>query len=193
MWPFSRKSALETELKELYGAMIVATGFTNGQAKEIVGLLLSVAKKKADTSIPRFGDRLLELEATDSAARETISKKRAEGVTDADIRWWWNLDRLERGMMTAFDDWMRMAAYKKYRAEGLAEEAAATKLCKSFPIFGDPDSPGLATGDDRPLPFELKDRINQWAERHVSQIASSIQSASSMNALIRSHIRAGNL
>jgi len=70
-------------------------------------------------------------------------------------------------------------------------------LGKSFPIFGGPEDTKNVKGDDRPLPFELKERINQWVgtalQDKALETATSSRSAGSMNALIRNEIRAGRL
>ena len=52
-----------------------------------------------------------------------LAKKRAEGVRDEDIRWWWSMHDLERRMMIKVDDISRLALYIKLReTEGLTEE-----------------------------------------------------------------------
>jgi len=198
MWPFPRESALERELLEQYTAMIEACGIPG--AKRIARQLLSLAKQQArsDPDLPpNFGQILLEREVADDSTRKILAPKRTEGVTDADIKWWWGLDKLERRLLIVVNDWFRMAAYKKDRAEGMSEEQASSQLGKSFPIFGNPEDTKNFKGDDRPLPFELKERINRWAEGCYQDespgTSGRLRSHSSMNALIRSEIRAGRL
>jgi hypothetical protein len=198
MWHFARESPLERELVQLYTGMIDACGMPD--AKCIVKELLALAKQQAssDSNLPPdFGEVLIQREMSDDSTRQLLAKKRAEGVTDADIKWWWGLDKIERRMLIVFDDWFRMAAYKKHRAEGKSEEEALSLLSKSLPIFGDPEETKNLKGDDRPLPFELKERINRWVEvvllNEPIGTSSEFQSTGSMNALIRSEIRAGRL
>jgi len=200
MWPFTRDSALERKLVQFYAGMLDACGNPTGDAKRTARELLVLAKKQArsDPDLPsNFADLLLEREVTDDSTRQMLAKKRAEGVTDADIKWWWGLDKLERRLLIVVDDWFRMAAFKKYRAEGMSEEQAISQLGKSFPIFGGPEDTKNVKGDDRPLPFELKERINQWVgtalQDKALETATSSRSAGSMNALIRNEIRAGRL
>jgi hypothetical protein len=195
MWPFTRESPLERELVQQYTATFEACGIpeANRTAKD----LLSLAKKQARSDPdfpPNLGHLLLEREVTDNSTRQMLAPKRADGVTDADIKWWWGLDKIERRMLIVVDDWFRMAAFKKYRAEGMSAEQASSRLRKSFPIFGDPQDTKNVKGDDRPLPFELKERINQWASRNKSvETFSELQRATSMNVLVRSEIKAGRL
>jgi len=199
MWPFTPESALERKLVQFYAGMLETCGNPTGDAKRTARELLAIAKREArsDPDLPpNFGDLLIEREVTDDSTRQMLAKKRAEGVTDADIKWWWGLDKLERRLLIVVDDWFRMAAFKKYRAEGMSEEQAISQLGKSFPIFGGPEDTKNVKGDD-PLPFELKERINQWAGRALQdkalETATSSRSAGSMNALIRNEIRAGRL
>ena len=53
------------------------------------------------------------------------------------------------------------------------------------------------TDEDKPLPFELKDRVNKYIERRTREGAESykrdINRSSSFNALVRQEIRAGRL
>ncbi len=197
---FSRKSALERQLEKRYAEMLLAFGVRGGQAKRIAKELVALAKKGADSNPqppPNFGDLLLQREGTDSDARDMLAKKRAEGVGHTDIKWWWNLNELERRLLITFDDWVRLAAYKKHCSSGLSAQQAAAQVRKSFPIFGDPGDTADVTGDDRPLPYELKDRINAWVQRQQmadpAGFAVNEQSATSMNAVIRREMRAGKL
>ena len=195
MWPFTRALPLERELTQQYAVMFEAYGIP--EAKRTAKDLLTLAKKQAcsDPDLPpNFDNLLLEREATDNSTKQMLAAKRAEGVTDADIKWWWGLDKLERRMLIVVDDWFRMAAFQKYHAEGMSAEQANFQLRKSFPIFGDPQDTKNVKGNDRPLPFELKERINQWALRNESaKIPSELRRTTSMNALVRSEIRAGRL
>ena len=202
MWPFTRESALERKLVHFYAGMIEACGNPTGDAKRTARELLALAKKQACSDpdlLPNFADLLLEREVTDDSTRQMLAKKRAEGVTDADIKWWLGLDKIERHLLIAVNDWARMAAFLKHRDEGLSEEQAVAQLRKAFPIFGDPDDTKNVRGDDRALPFELMERVNLWAEKEKgllnesSGTAARLRSAGSMNALIRNEIRAGRL
>jgi hypothetical protein len=127
-----------------------------------------------------------------------LEKRRKEGVTDEDIKWWMNRHELDRKMMIKVDELSRFALFKKLREEdGLDGDEAASKIRKSFPIFGDPDDTSITTGDDRPLPLELKERINVYIEKRAQSDHESfkkeIQESSSFNALIRREIQKGNI
>ena len=101
-------------------------------------------------------------------------------------------------MMQHADFISRFTLFLKLREEdGLNEEEAAKRVGKSFPIFGDPDDITLSTGEDRPLPYELKDRINIYVEKRSQtdpkQFKREIELSSSFNALVRKEIEKGNI
>ncbi len=200
MWPFTRKPSLERRLEGQYAEMLGTWGLPKGHAKRTARQLVAMARQQArsDPNLPpNFGLVLIERETTDDSIREMLAGKRAEGVTDADIKWWWGLDNIEQRLFIVVDDWCRVASFKKYCAEGLTEEQAIAQLRKAYPIFGDPKDARDVKGDDRPLPFELKNRVSKWAD--VALGKESVRDASqqppitSMNALVRSEIRAGRL
>lgn len=104
---------------------------------------------------------------------------------------------LERRLMLKDDDLSRMAAFMHHVEQGTRTEEAAVEVKKFHPIYGDPNDTGKSSGDDRPLPYELKDRINRYIEMRVKQGADSykadLEASSSFNALVRGKIKKGNL
>ena len=196
---FSRRSQLERSLEQQYAVMFVASGMSARDAQRTAERLVADAKAESEAPDapklpPRVGDILIEREASDPSMLEP---KRRDGVTDEDIRWWWGLHDLERRVLLKVDDIMRMNAFNRFRQSGLCAEDATARLGRTFPIFGDPDDTRHGSGDDRPLPYELKDRINTWAARQQGadpeELDREVAAASSMNALVRREIRRGRL
>jgi len=145
-----------------------------------------------------FGDILLEREKTDEKVRDAFAPKRAEGVTEEDIALWWNMHDLERRLICKVDEMNRILLFQNLVQEsGATEPEAARMVAKRFPIYGDPDHLVLETDDDRPLPFELKWRINRYiAERTKADpdgFHEEVESSTSLNALLRRTIRQGQL
>jgi len=103
---------------------------------------------------------------------------------------------LEKRMMVEVDKWSGFALFSKLRENGLNEEEAGKRVKKSRPIFGDPDDAHV-TGEDRPLPHELRNRINIYVEKRSQadpeKLKKEIAESSSFNALIRKEIRKGNV
>ena len=196
------KKDLEAQYVQLYQMM----GFTCSEAQDIFEGFFEKAKEQAlkegTLELPEnFGDMMLEMEHKDEGLKKRLSMKRGEGVRDEDIRWWGNMHELERGMMLQNDSWGRVA-YFKYCIEnyGLTDEEAVESVRKSHPMFGDPEDTSHTTGDDRPLPYELKDRINIFIEKmaksspaDLEKYKKEVQGSSSYNAFVRKQIRNGKI
>jgi len=197
------KSNIEKQLEKLYVSIFQEKDTSPAETKRTVRSLLKEAKEEAKRegtlNLPQnIGDIFLEKEATDEKYKSMLAKLRGEGVKDEDIRQWWNMHDLERRMMQKADLMDRAALFLKLREEdGLTVEEAVKRVGRSFPIFGDPDDTTLSTGEDRPLPYELKDRINIYIEKRSQtdqkQFKREVKEASSFNALVRKEIEKGNI
>lgn len=198
-------SPIEKSLEEHFVPMFEEMmGMPSVQAKQTFRDLFADAKQlsKAQGTLDlptNFGDVLLEDETSDDEVKAMLSKKREEGVTNEDIKWWWNRHDLERAMMVKVDEFNKLALYIELTEEdGQPSKRAAHWMRKQHPYFGDPDDTTHTTGEDRPLPFELKDRINRYvedrAQRDPKEFKTDIDIRSStFNALVRREIKNGNL
>ncbi|MBN1567540.1 MAG: hypothetical protein JXA73_06815 [Acidobacteria bacterium] len=172
-------------------------------AREIFKALAQEQKEAAqregtDRFPESFGDILLEREQSDEKVRNAFAPKRAEGVTDKDIALWWNMHDLERRMICRVDEMNRILLFENLvQSNGVSEPEAARMVARRFPIYGDPEHLVLDTVEDRPLPFELKWRINRYiTERTISDAAAfhkEVGDFTSMNALLRRELRLGKL
>ena len=167
--------------------------------KKFVEEQKDAARREGTDQFPEsFGEILLEKEQSDEKVRNAFAPKRAEGVTDEDIALWWNMHDLERRMICKVDEMNRILLFEKLvQSSGLTEQEAARTVAKRFPIYGEPDHLVLETDDDRPLPFELKWRINRYiAERMKADpdaFQKEVEAATSLNALLRAAQRQNEL
>jgi polyhydroxyalkanoate synthesis regulator phasin len=193
---FGASTDIEKMLENLYViACQEQMQMSASEARSTVRDMLNQAKeesvKESTSKLPRnFGDIILEQESTNAETKSMLAKKRREGVRDENIRWWWNMYDLERRMMVAFDQIMKQPVYIKFtERDGLSEKAALEKLDKHFPIWGDPEDTTHHTGEDRPLPIELKGRIDIYVEKRMRTdpegFKKAMENSSSLNALIR--------
>jgi hypothetical protein len=154
-----------------------------------------VARREGTDRLPEsFGEILLEREKTDEEVRDVFATKRAEGVTDEDIALWWNMHDLERRMICKVDEMNRILLFEKLvHGDGVTELEAARMVAKRFPIYGDPDHLVLETDNDRPLPFELKWRVNRYiterTEADSDGFREEVEAATSLNAILRKALR----
>jgi len=157
------------------------------------------ARREGTDRFPEFfGEILLEREQTDEEVRNAFAPKRADGVADDDIVLWWNMHDLERRMICKVDEMNRILLFEKLvQGSGLPEPEAARMVAKRFPVYGDADHLVLETDDDRPLPFELKWRVNRYiterAEADPEGFQEEVEASTSLNAVLREAVRQGKL
>jgi hypothetical protein len=152
---------------------------------------------------PGYGDIFLQqVHCGDRAAVDAYDARRVEGVTDADIRWYWNLADVEKRVLEKLMDVDRAALF----VHAMVEEAAMHpdysfdelgQLCgwrvrKVHAMYGDPSDTTHGWGDDRPLYPELKDRVDTYIEAAFTNLGvlhHDAQRYSSFNALVRAKMR----
>ncbi len=194
------ESNLEKELEELYTIQLVAYGFIETEAREMVRMwiLLSKemgAKEGTDKLSGGFGEWLIVgARHGDAFGSKIVTQARAEGATDADIIEWWNLPDLGRRMVLWSEETFRFSVFKSSIEEGLSADDAMARVRKMFPMYGDPTDTRHVSGEDRPLPNELRGRIDDFRQRlGAARISRTLKRGaySSYNAFIRERIREG--
>lgn len=200
---------IKNELENIYIPIFEMTmGKSHSEAKktfnDMYNKIAEEAKNEGTANLSlNYGDKLLSIENSDEKIKKMLSKKRIESVTDTDIKWWWNMHDYERRIMLKVDEMNRVALFineiqnsKSNNKEKVSEEASK-KVRKFHPMYGNPDDTTHTTGDDRPLPYELKDRINIYIEKRAKKdpdkYKNEIENSSTFNFLIRKEIKAGNL
>jgi hypothetical protein len=187
----------EKQLEHDYVLLLQTCGLPPPAAGQMVREMIDTAKEisaREGSRIPaNFGDVLIASEATDARTKELLEAKRREGVRDEDIRWWWNLPDLDRRMFLLTDDHFHMAAASNGVRTGLTIQEAVALSQKTLPIYGDPRDTSKLAGDNRPLPLEIRDRVNRYRERQSALDPASHKrdrdAASSFNALVRAAMR----
>jgi hypothetical protein len=78
--------------------------------------------------------------------------------------------------------------------KGFSPDEAAAGVKRAFACYGDPDGARFETGDNRPLPVVLRERVNKWIMKMMaSQTKPDLGGLLTLNALIRREIRKGNI
>lgn len=200
---FYKANKIEEGLRHYYIGILQDTmGLSQSEAAETINFILEELKKEAkvdrsDKLPDNFGDVMLEKEKEDLRMKKILDKKRKEGATDNDIRWWWNMHYLERGAMMKIDEMHQLAMFIKCREDGMNNDDINKKVRKTYPIYGDPGDVEHAKGKDVPLPYELKDRINIYVQKRwttdVEQFKKEAEEYTSFNALVRAEVEKGNI
>ncbi len=195
---FGEDQSIEQALEEsITQSFALESGCSYAEAKSNARAVIQKSKddaRKGGTFPPNAGDIFLERERTDAKTRSELQKKRLEGVTDDDIRWYWNRNDLERRVEENMHQSIMYARFWQFvEDEGRTPEEAAVLVRKFFPYYGDPNDTRITTGDDRPLPVELMRREDDWFSKQRTQDPVAFQKRlkefSSFNALMRAEIR----
>lgn len=201
MWFKNKESDLENQLVDMYATMKSSVlGLSKGEGQKMAMQMLISAKAKVkqygfDKLPQNFGDTILQKEKEDPKFMN-MHVKRNDGVQDADIKWFWNMHPLERCMLEIDDETARLTAYMHHSESGMSGENAGKEVRKFHPMFGTPEDTQHTQGDDRPLPVELKDRINKWLEKNTTDpqaFKDRLSRYSTMNSFVRAEIKAGNI
>ena len=196
----SLRAGGEAELERDYVEMYMSTwDLPRADATALVRTMLSRVKTdlRASANQPSTlsGEEILANEKTSARLRDELAERRSDGVTDQDILWWHNMSLLEKGMILQDDLYNYLLFHHRKVDEGFSEDESEGLLPKHFVIYRDESN--RLQGDDRPLPIELKDRINRYliSQGHSDAVGlrQRVEQASSMNAFIRQEMAVGKL
>ena len=193
---------IDKKLENIYIPKFLAEGNTLIDSKKIFIRLLRIIKKESKlektSNLPvNFGDIILSNSLNNDKAKAFVEDLRKEGVKDEDIKWWWNMHDLERRIIEKIDGNVKIVAFVNNRNKGMSEGKAAESVRKLYPIYGDPKDISQTAGDDRPLPDELRNRVDVYIEKrskvNPEKYKKEIEESTTFNSWLRSEIRKGNL
>ncbi len=195
---FSKYNKIEKGLLEHYSKFFADMSLPDARkmTEDFLDKAIEDSKKAGRYNLRNVGDTLLEKEKSSGQVNLNFENKRKEGVRDEDIRWWFNLNDIERMMMLKIDEFHRLALFIKEKEKEKTDDEASATVRKYHPIYGDLNDETHGSGDNRPLPLELKDRINIYIEKqgiNNSEFKKQIDSFPTLNALIRKEIRVGKI
>lgn len=187
------------ELRKKYTKVFHSMGVPSEEAEETANTLIDACIQEAQREgamemIENYGDTLLEMEKSDSGIKRFLDVRRSHGVTDEDIREWWNMSDLERRIIVKIEGLKQIALFRRLRDRGLSQDEAAYGVRKYLPLYGDVDED---SDEHSPLPFELRERVEGYVERRLSEdpdvFSEEVEAFSTFNSFVRSEIKKGNL
>ena len=187
----SNKLESEKKLEELYFEKLKNVGISRRDIKSQINKCKDESSKQGTDNLPeKYGDFIIEqAKLGNEHYKKIIYKAILGGANEDDIKEWWNLSELERRMIIWEDTIFRIATFKSLQSSGFSFEECASKIRKSYPLYGDQSDESNTQGDDRPLPNELHCRINRmtadWAPFYVQQFSPSYNT---MNDFIRDEL-----
>jgi len=187
------RSNIEKHLEDLFYEKNKIFGVSRKQIRDAIQQCKREAEIAGDSEFgENFGEDLLNRANNgDEDAITAVENRIKGGANEDDIKSWWKKHYLERRMIKWEDDLTRVTTFKALIMEkGLSEDEALKEMRKSFPIYGDPTDESSATGEDRPIPYELHDRIEiltvQLTPIYIQQYS---KEHGSMNAFFRHELR----
>ena len=189
---FSNTTAEEKQLESVLVLKLSPLGIGKKEIRQTIAQCKQKSKTEGTDDLPQnFGDYILE-QATNGIEvhKKFVEKAVSGGALEQDIRYWWNLSDLDRRMIKWEDDLFRIATYSNLKEQGFSENDAVNQLRKSFPIYGDPTDESNLLGQDRPLPQELHERVNDLVRIMTPELLKlNAEKCSSMNAFIRTDLK----
>jgi len=197
--------SLKSEAVEMTSLSLQAGGMDPREAKKIAKQIVKQAGSKqveqGTRNIPPNAAELVLSGASFHVFPADYGKQLAEeGVTEDDIRWWWGLPDFMRWVMFCWEEHLAMVAFLDGLQKGLDSEAATRKMTKQMALYRyglSYEKPPVFVGDNRRLPYEIKDRVDMHIEKRIKQdqegFKREFESATSFNAYIRAKVTAGEL
>ena len=185
----------EQELERQFIPIIMKDIETQEQAQLIFQKLLKEVKADmiSESNLSsNMGDYLLKTEKNNTRMNEMLEKRRLFGVSDEEIRKWWNKDELERGLIKKFSEFQRMAIYAMLKNQGMSAKEAREKVKMCFPTYGEKDL-------SLHLPYEIKEKVDNYIYGLLSNPQTAVaarqqfQAAGSVNDFIVEKIEQGIL
>ena len=209
----SKYSKYEQDVLKSYLERTSDLGLTQIDIVEMLDQVILESKNQGTYNLPYcFGDMVVDYSyiPKDVSMRKFIENIRShsvdwvlEDVTDENVKWWWNWYDILKRMRLKTDELRRLTVFIntiKHFANLPKDEAgkkATAQVFKLHPKYGSYDEISKSVESDRPLPFELMDRIDNYIQRRLEldreKFESDLITSSSFNALVRKEILAGNI
>ena len=147
----------EKELETKIMQILMDKGLTRNKAKKMCAAFFYNEIKNIAEMPPipdNFGDFLLENEETNENIRQMLAARWAIGVTEQEIRDWWNKSELERRLIRKCFEMDLKSAFMLFRGSGLSYDEAGEQVRKSMIVYGEIDF-GVN------LPYEWKEKVDR--------------------------------
>ena len=196
------RSKLEKRLEKIYVPILqIQLGLDIKKCEKIFYSLLKQVRlvSKNSPKLPdNYGDILLEKEKLGDDIANELKYKRKMGVTDNDIKRWWNMTSLERSLSMIFENYSKALLFTHLKQDKKLTDTEINKIIqKSYPLYGDLQINIKDISNNDPLPYELKHRVNLYTRKRQKEdparFQKDIEESFSFNKLIQNEISAGKV
>jgi hypothetical protein len=179
-------------------------GLSSKEAKKIAAYIYSEAVKKQQAAgtkvLPDAAAEIVLSGLNPFLPEDYLLQLKSEGVTFEDIVGWWNMPDIARWAIICYQEHLLEVTRLTWLQHSGENEVASKFTFQTYPVFiyGPPvEQPPYLVGENKPLPCELKTRVDGYIDRRVQQEGSSfrdeVNQYSSMNAFVRDRIRSGEM
>jgi hypothetical protein len=191
---------IEKQLVAHYTQTLMQVGLAqrdaHAAAESMLQKAIQYAQQRGLYDVGPIGSRVLEMDGP--PWRPYFDEiRRTDGVTDEDIRRWWDLDEVARNMALLSVEQLQMVTFIAARKGGCSDLDAANECWLQVPYYREIDTPDDPKAHDKMLPAELLPRVDAFRDglvrsRDEAAIAESGQ-YSTYNSYVRTMVSAGRL
>lgn len=129
-----------------------------------------------------FGDFLLQNEKNNEDFKQMLANRWAIGVTEQEIRDWWNKSGLERRMIRQVFEMDLKSAFIYFRSRGLSYEEAGEHVRKNMIVYGEVEL-------DINLPYEWKDKVDSLILYAITNNLERVKEESKLYPSMNEYVR----
>ena len=175
----------EEQLENRIIQILMEKGLTRSLAKKMCTEFFFAEIKNIAEQPPvpdNFGDYLLENEETNESIRQMLAARWGIGVTEQEIRDWWNKTEIERRLIRKCFEMDLKSAFILFRANGLSYDEAGKQVRKIMIVYGERDF-------DVNIPYEWKERVYRQMAEALADDSEQVQAEAILYPSINDYVR----
>ena len=178
-------SPSEEKLENRIIQILMEKGLTRSLAKKMCTEFFFAEIKNIAEQPPvpdNFGDYLLENEETNESIRQMLAARWDIGVTEQEIRDWWNKTEIERRLIRKCFEMELKSAFILFRANGLSYDEAGKQVRKIMIVYGERDF-------DVNIPYEWKEKVDRLMVDALADDSERVQAEAILYPSINDYVR----
>ena len=175
----------EEQLENRIIQILMEKGLTRSLAKKMCTEFFFAEIKNIAEQPPvpdNFGDYLLENEETNESIRQMLAARWDIGVTEQEIRDWWNKTEIERRLIRKCFEMDLKSAFILFRANGLSYDEAGKQVRKIMIVYGERDF-------DVNIPYEWKEKVDRLMVDALADDSERVQAEAILYPSINDYVR----
>lgn len=175
----------EEQLENRIIQILMEKGLTRSLAKKMCAEFFysEIENIAEQPPVPHnFGDFLLENEETNENIRQMLAARWDIGVSEQEIRDWWNKSELERRLIRKCFEMDLKSAFMLLRTNGLSYDEAGKHVRKIMIVYGEND---FAIN----IPYEWKEKVDRLMFDALADDSERVQAEAKLYPSINDYVR----